>query len=40
MRKRKATCFPVAVMRGACFDKELEEKVGEAIAREVKAGGW
>lgn len=35
-----ATCFPVAVMRGASFLPELEEAVGEAMAEEVvEAGG-
>lgn len=33
------TCFPVAVMRGATFDQELEKKVGIAIGEEVLAAG-
>ena len=32
---KKATCFPVASMRGAAFDPELEEEIGRAIAAEV-----
>ena len=33
-------CFPVALMRGASFDVELEEEIGEVIAEEVlEAGG-
>lgn len=35
----QATCFPVSMGRGATFDIELEEKIGEAIATEVKAFG-
>jgi beta-glucosidase len=34
-----ATCFPVAMARGATFDPELEERVGEAIGRELRAVG-
>lgn len=34
-----ATCFPVAIQRGASFDVELEERVGQAIGREVRALG-
>lgn len=33
------TCFPVAMGRGATFDIDLEERVGKAIAREVRANG-
>ncbi len=34
------TCFPVVVMRGATFNKELEEKVGRAMGLEtIIAGG-
>ena len=33
----KNTCFPVTMLRGATFDTELEEKIGHAIGREVKA---
>ena len=36
---RKATCFPVSMLRGASFDIELEEQIGEAIGREVRAFG-
>lgn len=32
---KKATCFPVASMRGAAFDPELEEEIERAIAEEV-----
>lgn len=34
-----STCFPVACMRGATFDPELEEKVGSAMAQEVIGAG-
>lgn len=34
-----ATCFPVAMARGASFDVELEEKVGDIIGKEVRAIG-
>lgn len=34
-----ATCFPVSVMRGAAFNADLEEEVGEAIGEEVLAAG-
>ncbi|NLJ97386.1 MAG: glycosyl hydrolase [Clostridiales bacterium] len=33
----RATCFPVTMARGATFDTALEEEVGEAIAREIRA---
>ena len=33
----KSTCFPVSMLRGASFDTELEEKIGHAIGKEVKA---
>ncbi len=34
------TCFPVSVLRGAAFDPDLEQKIGQAIAHEViDAGG-
>ena len=36
---RKATCFPVSMLRGASFDIELEEQIGEALGREVRAFG-
>ncbi|MGL5259678.1 MAG: beta-glucosidase family protein [Lachnospiraceae bacterium] len=35
----KSTCFPVSMLRGATFDKELEERIGQAIGKEVKAYG-
>lgn len=35
----RSTCFPVPMARGATFDTELEEQVGEAIAREIRAHG-
>lgn len=35
----RSTCFPVSMARGATFDKDLEERVGRAIAKEVKALG-
>jgi beta-glucosidase-like glycosyl hydrolase len=35
----KSTCFPVTMGRGATFDTELEEKVGEAVAKEIRAYG-
>lgn len=34
-----ATCFPVAMARGASFDRELEEEIGKAIGAEVRAQG-
>jgi beta-glucosidase len=34
-----ATCFPVTMARGAAFDPELEEAVGDAIGRELRASG-
>ncbi|AGB18576.1 beta-glucosidase family protein [Thermoanaerobacterium thermosaccharolyticum] len=35
----KSTCFPVPMARGATFDPELEGKIGEAIAKEIRAYG-
>ncbi len=35
----KSTCFPVPMLRGATFDVELEERVGNAMGKEVKAFG-
>ena len=35
----RSTCFPVTMARGASFDRELEERVGEAIAREIRGVG-
>ncbi|MDA3898902.1 MAG: glycoside hydrolase family 3 C-terminal domain-containing protein [Spirochaetes bacterium] len=37
--KGKATCFPVPMLRGASFNPQLEEKIGEAIASEIHAFG-
>jgi beta-glucosidase len=34
-----ATAFPVGMARGASFDEELEERVGEAIGQETRAWG-
>ena len=34
-----STCFPVTMGRGATFDIDLEERVGKAIGREVRANG-
>ena len=34
-----ATCFPVSMARGAAFDVELEEEIGRAIGRELRASG-
>lgn len=35
----RATCFPVSMARGASWDVELEERVGDAIGRELRATG-
>jgi beta-glucosidase len=35
----KTTCFPVSMLRGASFDTELEEKIGRAIGKEIRAFG-
>jgi beta-glucosidase len=35
----RSTCFPVTMARGTSFDCELEERVGEAIGREIRGGG-
>jgi beta-glucosidase len=35
----RSTCFPVTMARGASFDCELEERVGEAIAKEIRGVG-
>lgn len=35
----RSTCFPTATVRAASFDVGLEEKIGEAIAKEAIAGG-
>ncbi len=34
-----STCFPVSMARGASFDPDLEERVGEAIGKEIRAQG-
>lgn len=34
-----STCFPVSMARGATFDPELEQRVGKAIAKEIRANG-
>jgi beta-glucosidase len=34
-----ATCFPVSMARGATFDPELEERIGEAMGLEMRAVG-
>lgn len=34
-----ATCFPVTMARGATWDPDLEERVGEAIGAELRAAG-
>jgi beta-glucosidase len=34
-----ATCFPVSMARGATWDPDLEERVGEVIGRELSAAG-
>lgn len=34
-----ATCFPVAMARGATWDPDLEVRVGDAIGRELRAVG-
>ena len=39
MTGKNATAFPVAMMRGATFDPELERRVGAAMARELKSVG-
>ncbi|HAI51836.1 MAG TPA: glycosyl hydrolase, partial [Firmicutes bacterium] len=35
----QSTCFPVTMLRGATFDVELEERVGRAIGKEIRAWG-
>ena len=34
-----ATAFPVSMARGATFDPDLEERIGEAIGTELRASG-
>ncbi|MEO6469975.1 MAG: glycoside hydrolase family 3 N-terminal domain-containing protein [Acidimicrobiia bacterium] len=36
---RNATCFPVTMARGATWDPDLEERIGEAIGSELRAAG-
>jgi beta-glucosidase len=38
-RVGNATAFPVTMARGATWDPELEERIGEAIGRELRAVG-
>ena len=35
----QATCFPVSMARGATWDIDLEERIGEAIGLELRAVG-
>src|SRR5664280_2365308 len=35
----QATCFPVSMARGATWDPKLEERIGDAIGRELRAVG-
>ncbi|HIT90088.1 MAG TPA: glycoside hydrolase family 3 C-terminal domain-containing protein [Candidatus Merdenecus merdavium] len=35
----KSTCFPVSLLRGATFNKRLEEQIGAAMSKEVLAYG-
>jgi len=34
-----ATCFPVSMARGAAWDLELEERIGDAIGTELRSVG-
>ena len=34
-----STCFPVSMGRGAAFDTDLEERIGQAIGKEIRAHG-
>src|SRR5690554_7754267 len=34
-----STCFPVTMARGATFDLDLEERIGRAIGKEIRAHG-
>lgn len=36
---RKGTCFPVAMARGASWDRDLEYRIGDAIGKEARASG-
>ena len=35
----QATCFPVSMARGATWDVDLEERIGDVIGRELRAIG-
>ncbi len=35
----QATCFPVSIARGATWDPDFEERIGEAIGTELRAVG-
>lgn len=35
----ETTCFPVTMLRGATFDTDLEERIGQAIGEEARAFG-
>src|SRR5580693_2780366 len=35
----RATCFPVSMARGATWDIDLEERIGGAIGKELRAVG-
>ena len=35
----RATCFPVSMARGATWDVDLEERIGDAIGLELRAVG-
>jgi len=34
-----STCFPVTMLRGATFDRDLEKRIGNAIGKEIRAHG-
>ena len=34
-----STCFPVSMARAASFDRNLEQRIGDAIGKEARAGG-
>jgi beta-glucosidase len=35
----ESTCFPCTMARGASFDTDLERRIGEAMAKEIRAQG-
>ena len=35
----QSTCFPVTMARGATFDTDLEQRIGEAMSLEIRAQG-